>query len=484
MTEDIRYNDIIQQTLCEVMNEERNSIRREKNRARLTQYIRRCGLNEDLLDDIEAPVETNTAQKVVSEQDYLFSLSFNYGFKIWDEIGYLKNIHKIPFESLMYKAEQMFENAHFIDNYKLTVELFSVDQLLYTFKNSPNQKNFDLDEFAGVDFNDKTGPHSWKQRTDEILDAKCDKPVREQSIALNVSVKFDPDDFKFKDIVKDFRQFQKVFDTLFYYLAQVVTVERATVYLFDFTEQKSQEIISRQLQSMQNGVIRNNLKSLFDMRYSDVWNIARRISKADMYKRAPEESMEDGQKYEAINGTEIPDCIRQMIINLATDDLYDWEIRGFSLLEPKPQISGNGIYIKVNGIKKANKNTYLNVKKHLEKAFTNFNKHQIQQMNVILKYQTTVFVVFDESVGMPVCNTDDPHKKMYDWIMEKNGLTFRFSILTPEFRQYPNNLYIEDPMNTECYMRGSQVTHCAHDEYYEKMADNIKKFSDYIKKGR
>jgi hypothetical protein len=267
-------------------------------------------------------------------------------------------------------------------------------------------------------------------------------------------------------------------------LAQVVTVERATVYLFDFTEQKSQEIISRQPQSMQNGVIRNNLKSLFDMRYSDVWNIARRISKADMYKRAPEESMEDGQKYEAINGTEIPDCIRQMIINLATDDLYDWEIRGFSLLEPKPQISGNGIYIKVNGIKKANKNTYLNVKKHLEKAFTNFNKHQIQQMNVILKYQTTVFVVFDESVGMPVCNTDDPHKKMYDWIMEKNGLTFRFSILTPEFRQYPNNLYIEDPMNIECYMRGSQVTHCAHDEYYEKMADNIKKFSDYIKKGR
>ena len=73
---------------------------------------------------------------------------------------------------------------------------------------------------------------------------------------------------------------------------------------------------------------------------------------------------------------------------------------------------------------------------------------------------------------------------MYDWIMEKNGLTFRFSILTPEFRQYPNNLYIEDPMNIECYMRGSQVTHCAHDEYYEKIADNIKKFSDYIKKGR
>lgn len=233
---DIEINESIQQTLCEVMNEERNSIRREKNRARLTQYIRSCGLNEDLLDDIEAPVETNTAQKVVGEQDYLFSLSFNYGFKIWDEIGYLKNMHKIPFESLMYKAEQMFENAHFIDNYKLTVELFSVDQLLYTFKNSPNQKNFDLDEFAGVDFNEKSGPRSWKQRTDEILDAKCDKPVREQSIALNVSVKFDPDYFKFKDIVKDFRQFQKVFDTLFYYLAQVVTVERATVYLFDFTE--------------------------------------------------------------------------------------------------------------------------------------------------------------------------------------------------------------------------------------------------------
>ena len=82
------------------------------------------------------------------------------------------------------------------------------------------------------------------------------------------------------------------------------------------------------------------------MLYSDVWNIARRISKADIYKRAPEESMEDGQKYEAINETEIPDCIRQMIINLSTDDLYDWEIRGFSLLEPKPQISGNGIYIK------------------------------------------------------------------------------------------------------------------------------------------
>jgi hypothetical protein len=93
-----------------------------------------------------------------------------------------------------------------------------------------------LDEFAGVDFNEKSGPRSWKQRTVEILDAKCDKPVREQSIGLNVAVKFDPDDFKFKDIVKDFRQFQKVFDTLFYYLAQVVTVERATVYLFDFTE--------------------------------------------------------------------------------------------------------------------------------------------------------------------------------------------------------------------------------------------------------
>ena len=62
------------------------------------------------------------------------------------------------------------------------------------------------------------------------------------------------------------------------------------------------------------------------MRYSDVWNIARGISKADMYKRAPEESMEDGQKHEAINGSEIPDCIRQMIINLATDDLYDWKI--------------------------------------------------------------------------------------------------------------------------------------------------------------
>ena len=220
------------------------------------------------------------------------------------------------------------------------------------------------------------------------------------------------------------------------------------------------------------------------MRYSDVWNIARRISKADMYKRAPEESMEDGQKYEAINENEIPDCIRQMIINLATDDLYDWEIGGFSLLEPKPQISGNGIYIKVNDIKKANKNTYLNVKKHLEKAFTNFNKHQIQQMNVILKYQTTVFVVFDESVGMPVCNTDNPRKNMYDWIMEKNGLTFRFNILTPEFRQYPNNLYTEDPMNIEYYMRGSQVAHCTHDEYYEKMADNIKKFAEYIKKGR
>ena len=276
-----------------------------------------------------------------------------------------------------------------------------------------------------------------------------------------------------------------MFDTLFYYLAQVVTVERVSVYLFDFTEQqKSDDIIIRQPQSTQNGFIRNNLKSLFDMRYSDVWNIARRISKADMYKHAPEESMEDGQKYEAINGNEIPDCIRQMIINLATDDLYDWEIGGFSLLEPKPQISGNGIYIKVNDIKKANKNTYLNVKKHLEKAFTNFNKHQIQQMNVILKYQTTVFVVFDESVGMPVCNTDNPRKNMYDWIMEKNGLTFRFNILTPDFRQYPNNLYTEDPMNIEYYMRGSQVAHCTHDEYYEKMADNIKKFDEYIKKGR
>ena len=275
-----------------------------------------------------------------------------------------------------------------------------------------------------------------------------------------------------------------MFDTLFYYLAQVVTVERATVFLFDFTEQKNHDIISRQPQSTQNGFIRNNLKSLFDMRYSDVWNIARRISNADMYKHAPEESMEDGQKYEAINGNEIPDCIRQMIINLATDDLYDWEIGGFSLLEPKPQISGNGIYIKVNDIKKANKNTYLNVKKHLEKAFTNFNKHQIQQMNVILKYQTTVFVVFDESVGMPVCNTDNPRKNMYDWIMEKNGLTFRFNILTPDFRQYPNNLYAEDPMNIECYIREKQVAHCAHDEYYEKLADNIKKFAEYIKKGR
>ena len=484
MTEDIRYNESIQQTLCEMMNEERNNIRREKNRARLTQYIRRCGLNEDLLDDIEAPVETNTTQKVVGEQDYLFSLTFNYSFKIWDEIIYLKNIHKIPFESLMYKAEQMFENAHFIDNYKMKVDLFSLEQFLYISKNFPNQKNFDMDDFSDVDFNEKSGPRSWKQRTDEILNAKCDKPIREQSIILIITVKFDPDDFKFKDIVKDFRQFQKVFDTLFYYLAQVVTVERASVYLFDFTEQKSQDIISRQPKQIQNGFIRNNLKSLFDMRYSDVWNIARRISKADMYKHAPEESMEDGQKYEAINGNEIPDCIRQMIINLATDDLYDWEIAGFSLLEPKPQISGNGIYIKVNDIKKANKNTYLNVKKHLEKAFTNFNKHQIQQMNVILNYQTTVFVVFDESVGMPVCNTDNPHKNMYDWIMEKNGLTFRFSILTPEFRQYPNNLYIEDPMNIECYMRGSQIAHCAHDEYYEKIADNIKKFSDYIKKGR
>ena len=105
-------------------------------------------------------------------------------------------------------------------------------------------------------------------------------------------------------------------------------------------------------------------------------------------------------------------------------------------------------------------------------------------MNVILKYQTTVFVVFDESVGMPVCNTDDPHKKMYDWIMKKNGLTFRFNILTPGFHLYPNNLYIEDPMNIECYMRGSYVAHCAQDKYYEKMADNIKKFAEYIKKGR
>ena len=59
---------------------------------------------------------------------------------------------------------------------------------------------------------------------------------------------FNPDDFRFKDIVKDFRQLQKVFDTLFYYLAQVVTVERATVFLFDFTEQKSQDIINRQPQ--------------------------------------------------------------------------------------------------------------------------------------------------------------------------------------------------------------------------------------------
>ena len=159
---DIDINESIQHTLCEVMNEERNSIRREKNRARLTQYIRQCGLNEDLLDDIEAPVETKTAQKVVGERAYLFSLSFTYGFKIWDEIGYIKNMHKIPIENLMYKAEQMFENAHFIDNCKLTVELFSVDHLLYTFKNSSNQKNFDMDEFAGVDFNDKTGPHSWK----------------------------------------------------------------------------------------------------------------------------------------------------------------------------------------------------------------------------------------------------------------------------------------------------------------------------------
>ena len=179
MTEDIRYNESIQQTLCEVMNEERNNIRREKNRARLTQYIRCCGLNEDLLDDIEAPIETNTAQKVVGEQDYLFSLSFNYVFKIWKETGYLKNMHKIPFESLMYKAEQMFENAHFIDSYKMKVDLFSLDQLLYTFKNSSIQKNFDADEFSCVDFNEKSGPRSWKQRTDEILNAKCDKPIRE-----------------------------------------------------------------------------------------------------------------------------------------------------------------------------------------------------------------------------------------------------------------------------------------------------------------
>ena len=179
MTEDIRYNESIQQTLCEMMNEERNNIRREKNRALLTQHIRCCGLNEDLLDDIEAPVETNTTQKVVGEQDYLFSLSFNYSFKIWDEIVYIKNMHKIPFESLMYKAEQMFENAHFIDNYKMKVYFFSVEQLSYTFKNSTNQKNIDMDEFSGVDFNEKSGHRSWKQRTDEILNAKCDKPIRE-----------------------------------------------------------------------------------------------------------------------------------------------------------------------------------------------------------------------------------------------------------------------------------------------------------------
>ena len=68
MTEDIRYNESIQQTLCEVMNEERNSIRREKNRARLTQYIRCCGLNEDLLDDIEA-VDKTASSKIVADID-------------------------------------------------------------------------------------------------------------------------------------------------------------------------------------------------------------------------------------------------------------------------------------------------------------------------------------------------------------------------------------------------------------------------------
>ena len=82
----------------DLITERQHALRRQKT---LNEQLNMTGLhrlNEDLLDDIDAPIEKNTAQKVVSEtDDYAFSLQFTLLMRIWNTETYLKEIQKVPF---------------------------------------------------------------------------------------------------------------------------------------------------------------------------------------------------------------------------------------------------------------------------------------------------------------------------------------------------------------------------------------------------
>lgn len=357
----------------------------------------------------------------------------------------------------------------------MNITLYGFDVLIERVKKFPQATKEGIFDWSIINPDIKEGPHSFVERAIEASYEKCDDEeivrLYNNQINLIFTVKFDPDDFKFKQIVKDFKRLEKLFNTLIYYMQMFVSVTQFRVDLFNFAEQNNYDVIDC---AFSNQTFDNNLKNYIDLRYSHIWNIARRISNADMYKRAPEESMEDGQKYEQINKYTAPDVLKQLVVNLAKDDFYTLRLEGFELF-PKSPLYSPVMYIQVTAVKDQKKNTLTILKKHLHKAFSTFTDAQRKEMNYLLKYQTAVYVVFSEDVEMPACDTNNPDKIMYEWIFDKNPYTFKFYILTSDYLQFRNNLASSNPIKYPYYKRDATIAACRMDDFYNNIKSELDK---------